>query len=377
MILSEEQELLRSTANSFVAEHCDINELRMLRDERRAPGFNAKLWIEMAALGWAGIAFPEPCGGAGLGFAELGVVLEALGRRLTVSPFLSTVLLGAPTILEGGNSAQQQEILPAVCEGRALLALASQETARHEPHWVETSARRDGSSFVLNGTKKLVVDGAAADWLVVLARTGGAAGERAGLTLFLLDPKTPGVTRKRTFLIDSRSAANIEFADVKVCAEQVLGEVDHGADILDPVLDRAAVALSAEMLGGIQEIFDRTIAYLKEREQFGVKIGSFQGLQHRAARWFCEVELTRSIVWKALHALDENSPDAPALASACKARASDVFRLSSEEGIQMHGGIGVTDEADIGFFVKRSRVSELLLGDAAFHRSRFAVMQSS
>jgi len=376
LVLTEEQELLRDAARDFVNDQCTIDSLRRLRDERDDRGFDAKLWKEMAELGWLGIPFPEELGGAGLGQAELGVVLEELGRRLVVSPFLSTVLLGGAAVLEGGTDAQKREMLPAVCQGETILALAFQETPRHAPYTVETRARLEGDGFVLDGTKTLVVDGAAADQLIVVARTSGARGERAGLTLFLVDPSSPGVTRKRTFLIDSRSAANLELEGVRVGADAVIGSVDQGADVLDPVLDRAAVALSAEMLGGIEEAFARTVAYLKEREQFGAKIGSFQGLKHRAARWFCEVELCRSIVLQALRALDEGSADASELVSTCKARASDTFRLSGEEGIQMHGGVGVTDEEDIGFFMKRARVSELLLGDASFHRNRFAELRA-
>jgi alkylation response protein AidB-like acyl-CoA dehydrogenase len=210
LVLTEEQELLRDAARDFVNDQCTIDGLRRLRDERDDRGFDAKLWKEMAELGWLGIPFPEELGGAGLGQAELGVVLEELGRRLVVSPFLSTVLLGGGALLEGGSEAQKREILPAVCEGDTILALAFQETPRHAPYAVETGARPEGDGFVLDGTKTLVVDGAAADQLIVVARTSGASGERAGLTLFLVDPSSPGVARKRTFLIDSRSAANLE-----------------------------------------------------------------------------------------------------------------------------------------------------------------------
>ena len=375
LVLTEEQELLRDSARDFVADNMRVDDLRKLRDERSGRGFDAERWKQMAELGWAGIPCPEEYAGAGLGFAELGLVLEELGRRLAVTPFLSTVVLGGGALRLGGSQAQKQELLPGICEGRTLLALAYQETPRHEPYSVETAARPDGKGYRISGRKTLVLDGADADPLIVLARTGGSPAERGGLTLFLVDAHSAGVETKRSFLIDSRSAANIELADVHVEANAVLGEVGAGAELLDPVLDLGAVALSAEMLGGIQEALDRTVAYMKEREQFGVKIGSFQGLKHRAARWFCELELTRSIVLQALRAIDAGQPNAPELASTCKARASDSFRLAGEEGIQLHGGIGVTDEEDIGFFMKRARVSELLLGDAAFHRNRFAELR--
>lgn len=372
LILTEEQELLRDTANEFVTDQFTIDDLRQLRDQEPRPGFDAKLWKEMADMGWAGIPFPESFGGAELGFAEVGVVMEELGRRLVVTPFLSTVLLGGGAILEGGSQEQQAKILPGVCSGDTILALALQEGTRHAPETVATTAAADGDGFRISGRKTLVLDGAQAHHLIVATRTSGASGERGGITLFLLDPAADGVSIERNLLIDSRSAANITFDGARVSGDAVIGTLDAGMDVLDPVLDRAAACLSAEMLGGIDESFARTVAYMKEREQFGVKIGSFQGLKHRAARWFCEVELTRSVVLKALRAVDEGSDDAAAIVSACKARASDTFHLSGNEGVQLHGGVGVTDEEDIGFFLKRARVSELLLGDSAYHRNRFA-----
>ena len=375
LILTEEQELLRDAARDYASDQCTIDQLRGLRDADNERGFDPALWKQMAELGWLGIPFPEEFGGAELGLAELGVVLEELGHPLAVTPFLSTVLLAGGAIHAGGSAEQKKRVLPALCEGGRILALAHQETPRHAPYAVETTATRDGNGFVIDGSKQLVLDGAAADELVVVARTSGAAGERQGLSLFLVDASAQGIDRKRTLLIDSRSAAEITFAGTRVAAESLIGELDRGADVLDPVLDRATAALCAEMLGGIEEAFDRTVAYLKEREQFGAVIGSFQGLKHRAARWFCEVQLSRSVVLKTLRALDEGLAQAPELVSACKARLSDTYRLSGEEGIQLHGGVGVTDEEDIGFFMKRARVSELLLGDATFHRNRFAELR--
>ena len=372
LILTEEQELLKDSARSFVADNWGVGELRKLRDVRDGPGYDADLWQQMVALGWTAIPFPESCGGLGLGYAELGVVLEELGRGLVVSPLLSSVVLGGGAVHLGGSEEQQQALLPGVCDGSRLLSLAYQETPRHDPYAVETQAVPSGDGYRLSGRKVLVLDGAAADLLVVTARTAGASGDRDGLTLFLVDPTAAGVTVKRNVLLDSRSAANVELKDVEVGADSVLGTPGQGAEILDEVFSRAAVALSADMVGGIQESFDITLEYLKVREQFGAKIGSFQGLKHRAARWFCEVELSKSIVLEALRAIDEGREERAELASACKARASDAFRLSGKEGIQMHGGMGVTDEADIGFFMKRARVSELLLGDSVFHRNHFA-----
>jgi alkylation response protein AidB-like acyl-CoA dehydrogenase len=376
LVLSDEQQLLQDTTREFVADRCSVDALRQARESRGDAGIDRGAWKEMAELGWAGITIPEEYGGAELGFAELGVVLEELGRKLVITPLVSTLVAGAGCILEGGSPEQKAEILPAVCEGDLLLALAFQETARHAPYAVSTSARADGDGFVLDGSKTLVLDGAAADRLIVVTRTSGSSGEREGLSLFLVDAKAPGLNRKPAFLIDSRTCADISFDGVRVDRSALIGSIDRGADVLDPVLDRAATAICAEMLGGTLDAFERTVQFLKDREQFGVKIGTFQGLKHRAARWFCEVELSKSIVLKTLRAHDAGDAQSAQLTSTCKARVSDTFRYSGEEGIQMHGGIGVTDEEDIGFYMKRARVSELLFGDATFHRDRFASLQS-
>lgn len=375
LVLTEEQELLRDSAQDFVTNQWDFDWLRKVRSDKDSVGYDPQIWQQIVELGWAAIPFAEDVGGLDLGYAELGVVLEEMGRKLMVSPFLSTVVLGGGALNLGGTAEQKAAVLPGVCEGSLLLALAYQETPRHDPYAVTTTATADGDGYRISGKKCLVLDGASANKLIVAARTSGSSGDRDGLTLFLLDPGTDGLTVSDGLLLDSRSAAHVSLDNVAAAATDVVGEVDGGADILDEVFANAAVAVSAEMLGGAQDAFDRTLEYLKEREQFGAKIGSFQGLKHRAARWFCEVELMRSIVMDALRAIDEGRDDARQLASVCKARASDVYRLSGQEGIQMHGGIGVTDEFDIGFYLKRARVSELLLGDSAYHRDQFAQLR--
>jgi alkylation response protein AidB-like acyl-CoA dehydrogenase len=298
-------------------------------------------------------------------------VLEELGRTLVATPFASTVLLGGAAVLLGGNDAQKKDLLPGVCAGEKILALAFQESARFDPYRIAATAEAADGGYRLSGEKRFVLDGHVADTLVVAARTS-EPGDRDGITLVLVDREASGVSVTRTLMVDSRNAALVALDGVEVEGSAVLGPVGRGADVLDPVFDRATIALSAEMLGGIQETFDRTLTYLKERKQFGVPIGSFQALKHRAAKWFCEVELTRSIVMDALRAIDEGRSDLAQIASACKARASDTYILSGEEGIQLFGGIGMTDEEEIGFFLKRARVSELTLGDASYHRERYA-----
>jgi acyl-CoA dehydrogenase len=372
LVLSEEQELLQQTAREFVRERSPVARFRKLRDERDESGFSRALWKEMAELGWVGIPFPETYGGGGMGFAELGIVLEELGRTLAPEPFPGTVLLGGMAVLLGGSDAQKQALLPGVCAGERFLALAYQEAARFDPYAIETKAQSTRGGFRLSGEKLLVLDGQVADPLVVAARTAGSPGEREGITLFLVDGNATGLKRTRLFLVDGRGAARIHLDGVEVAAEQVLGEPGRGGALLDRVLDRATIGLAAEMLGGAQEAFDRTVAYLKTREQFGQKIGSFQALKHRAATLFCEMELSRSVVMEALRAVDRDAKNLAELASAAKARISDTYHGVACEGIQMHGGIGMTDEEDIGLYLKRARVAVHTLGDAAYHRDRFA-----
>lgn len=374
LILNEEQIQLQDSAKALVADHWKVGELRKLRRET-GRGYPEALWRQAAELGWLAIPFEERYGGLGLGLADLGVILEELGRGLVVLPILSSVVLGGGALRHGGTETQKNAWLPRVCDGSAVLTLAAQETDRHDPYAVETTATPSGDGFTLSGRKVFVPDGHAADAIVVVARTSGRSTDRDGLTLFLVESASTGVAVHRNLLLDSRVAANVSLQQVRVGADAIIGTRDRGADVLDVVLAEAAVALSADMLGTIQQTFTITLDYLKVREQFGAKIGSFQGLKHRAARWFCEQELSRSIVLQALRALDARADNAQLLASACKARVSDTARLSGREGVQMHGGIGVTDEHDIGLYMKRSRVSEMLFGDAAFHRNRFAELK--
>jgi alkylation response protein AidB-like acyl-CoA dehydrogenase len=372
LALTEEQELLRNTAREFVTEHSPVKELRRLRDSNDPVGFSRELWSQMAELGWAGIVLPEEFGGAELGYAELGIVLEECGRTLAATPLLSTVLLGANALLLAGNGSQKKELLHKVAKGELVLALALQEGAHHAPYHVATSAAATRDGYKLTGKKTFVQDGHVADQLVVAARSAGKAGERDGLSLFLVPKTARGLKVTRTAMVDGRNAALVELDGVEIDKSSAIGPVGRGADVLDPVLDRATIGLCAETLGTIAEAFERTVNYLKTRKQFGVPIGSFQALKHRAAAMFTEVELSRSIVLEALRAVDEKRPDVPALASIAKARLSDTAHLVGNEAVQMYGGIGVTDEEEIGLFLKRARVAELTLGDSAYHRARFA-----
>jgi alkylation response protein AidB-like acyl-CoA dehydrogenase len=377
LVLTEEQELLRTTAADWVRQHAPVARIRKLRDARDPAGFSLELWKSMAELGWPGIVLPEEYGGLGLGYAELAVVLEQLGAGLAPEPFLGTVLLAANAILLAGSEAQKKQILPRVAVGDAILAFAHHEPgARHRLSFVKTTAEPTGDGgYRLRGTKDLVFEGPVADRLVVSARVSGAFDARDGLGLFLVDPRSPGVERRPQQLLDSRVAATVVLDGARVEADAVLGAPGGAAETLDAVVDRALVGLSAEMLGGMGRAFEMTMAYLKERQQFGVTIGSFQALKHRAARMFVEVELSRSAVMAAARALDERSRDARALAALAKARLSDAFVQIANEAVQMHGGIGMTDEHDVGLYLKRARAAEITLGDAAYHRDRYARLQ--
>ena len=377
MILNEEQNMLKDSAKSFCEENAPIGQLRKLRDEDSADGFDRDTWSQMVELGWAGIPFPEEHGGLAFGYKGLGVVTEETGRTLAASPLFATVWLGGTILNLGGSAVQKAELLPKVAAGELLLALALEESHRHNPYGVAANAVSTGDGYTISGSKKFVLDGHVADKLIVAARTSGAAGDRDGISLFLVDRDADGVAVTRTKMVDSRNAANVELSDVAVGAGALIGEAGKGADVLDPALDIARIGVSAEMLGSTQECFDRTVQYLKDREQFGVPIGSFQALKHRAANMFCEIELSKSCVLEALSALDEarDPHEVAKLASLTKAKVGETFHTVSREGIQMHGGIGMTDEFDIGFFIKRAAVTEQTFGDVNFHRNRYGELE--
>ena len=372
LVLSEEQHLLKQTAAEFISEHSPITHLRAMRDTADPIGFSKDLWKEMAELGWTGILLPEQYGGSELGMAELGVLLEECGRTLAPYPFLSTAVMGATAIALGGNEKQKSNILPGISSGEQIVAVAFQENPRFAPYAISTSARPSDDGFILSGQKAWVWDACGADQLIVAARTSGEPGDRRGISLFLVEPSCQGIAITKTQLVDSRNSARIEFDDVIINSEALVGELNEGAEILDAVYERCTTALAAELFGISQEIFERTLEYLKTREQFGTLIGTFQALKHRAADLFCEVELTHSIVLEALRAIDEDRPYRERLVSAAKARASDTASRVCREALQMHGGIGMTDEVDIGLFMKRAKAAEIALGDSSFHRNRFA-----
>ena len=376
LVLTEEQSMLRDSARGLIGDKAPVAHLRQLRDAKDATGFSRELWKSFAEMGFCGLLVPEDLGGSGLGCVEAGVVMEEIGRTLMPSPFLSTAVLAASALMRGGSAAQKSEHLPDIADGSLLAALAIDEGAKHRPLHTNMQAVRAGNGFRLQGDKAFVVDGHTADLLIVAARTAGAAGERDGLTLFLVDPKAKGVAIERTAMVDSHNAARIMFDNAEVDADHVLGEVDQGATLLEGVLDIGRGAVASEMVGLSEEVFGRTVGYLKERKQFGKAIGEFQALQHRAAQLYIEIEITRAAVLKAQQALDADVEKAASAVAVAKARAGSTATLAVQEGVQMHGGMGMTDQFDIGFFMKRARVCQELFGDSNFHADRLARMKN-
>jgi len=368
-VLSEEQSMLRDAAKSWVSGKSPVTALRKLRDSGNPDGFDRAAWREMAEMGWAGIIIPEEYGGSGLGYLTLGLVLEETGRTLTASPLVSTALAATTALLLAGSDAQKKEWLPKIAEGKAIATLAVDEGAHHAPEKIALKAAKSGSGYALSGKKSFVLDGGVADLLIVAARTNGKAGDKTGITLFLVAGNAKGLTREKLKSVASRGVANLTFDNVEGA---VLGSADNGFDVLDATLDRARAGLAAEMLGSATQAFETTLDYLKTRVQFGQVIGTFQALQHRAAKMFTDLELTRSCVEAALSAIDRNANDIPALCSLAKAKASDLAHLVSNEMVQMHGGIGMTDAHDAGLYLKRARAAEASFGGSSYHRDRYA-----
>lgn len=375
LVLTEDQELIATTAREFVEANSPVARFRALRDADDPLGYSPALLREMAGLGWLGIPFDEKEGGAGLGLAELVLVVEALGRRLAPEPFVGGLALGGFALALGAGPALRGAWLPGVIAGEKVVALAHQEPgSRYDLAKVATRAERVGAGFVLNGAKSQVLDAVGADAIIVPARTSGAEGDRDGLTLFLVPKSAGGLEVERQIRVDHRNAARVRLEHVACDAAGVVGEVGGGHALLERVVDRATVVLAAEMLGGMAEVFERTVEYLKTRQQFGVPIGSFQALQHRAARVYMEIELARSSVMAAARAVDAGDAEAPKLVSLAKARCSSAYVLAANEAVQIYGGVGMTDEYDIGFHLKRARAAELTFGDAAYHRARWATL---
>ena len=374
LVINEEQQMLKESAEGFLAEYAPVSELRRLRDAGSEQGYSDQLWRQMAEMGWAAILVPEAYGGLEFGHLGMGQIMEQTGRTLTASPLFSTAILGVTAINLCASEEQKAELLPAIASGGLTTALAVDETAHHAPSQISMAATPNGEGYILDGSKCFVAEGSNADKLIVAARCSGKPGDRAGISLFLVDSAASGVEIERTEMVDCRNYATIRFNQVEVDSSALLGEEGAGYEPLSATLDVGNTYLAAELLGTAQQTFDTTLQYLKERKQFGVLIGSFQALQHRAAHWWSEIELCKSIVLKALQGLDNNDEKTPLLVSAAKAKLCEVSELATNEAIQMHGGIGMTDEYDIGFYIKRARPAATLFGDYSYHGDRFALL---
>ena len=370
MTLTDDQRMLADSVAPFMADEGAIkHQLRHWRDIRCKDGFGHGLWKQFAELGLTGILIPETQGGAGLGLVEAGVVLEEVGRNLTPSPFLTTALV-AVRALEG--SAQAERWFPGIAAGDTVAALAIDEGKGHDPSRITMAARRSGNGFSLSGNKQFVVHGASADLIIVAARTAGAPGETDGLTLFAVEREAKGLTLENVALVDSSKAARLSFDAVEVDGDAVIGEIDGGWAPLSRALDAGRAGVSAELVGVASGAAALTFDYLKQRSQFGRLIGEYQALQHRAAHLYSEIEIARAAALKAAQLLDAGDARGALMVSVAKAKAGRVAALSVQEGVQMHGGIGMTDEHDIGLYMKREAVLAELFGSPRFHAGEVA-----
>lgn len=377
LVYNEEQRMLVDTAREFLASRSPVSAQRELRDNSSELGFDPELWSEMLELGWGAIPFPESLGGLEFGYKGMGAVFEEVGRHLSPSPMLSSIVLSGTILQLAGSAAQQAEWLTALLSGEKRLALAVEEGARHAPSSIGIKAEASGdgyrtSGFRLSGDKVMVFDGLEADGWIVAARTSGERDDAKGISLFLLTPDMDGISVKKQSLIDSRNVARLSLDNVEIPVANLIGDANNGYAVLEKALDLGRLCLSAEMMGAAESLFAMTIEYLKTRVQFDVPIGSFQALQHRASWMFVELQLARSTLMAAMNAVDSGAEDMEAKISLAKWKIGQMADKVSGETVQMHGGIGVTDELDVGLFLKRIRVAQASLGDADYHLNRYS-----
>ena len=371
LVINEEQNMLKSSAKELLDLKSPISLMRELRDDNYNQ-FDPDLWKEMVEMGWTALTVPEEYNGLNFGYVGLGQVIEEMGKKLTVSPMISTVLISTTIVGFSKNEVLKSKLFDEIMSGKKLCTLAHEESSHHNPNIDLSIISNNNEKFILNGKKRFVIDGTISDYLIVSANSES----NGSLELVIIDSKSKGITFNNKVHMDSKIYSDISFNNVEFSKDNFLSTENDGKKILRKVLDIACVGLAAEMLGNIQQAFDMTIQYLKEREQFGVKIGSFQALQHRSAIMFGEIELCKSIVLKALQAIDSGDENLPELASLAKSKLGLTSKLVTNEAVQMHGGIGVTDDADIGFFLKRVRVSQRIFGDSNYHLDRVAKFNS-
>jgi acyl-CoA dehydrogenase len=367
LVINEEQQMLKSSTKEFLDLKSPLSLVREMRDNNYNQ-FSSELWTEMVEMGWTALTIPEKYNGLNFGYVGLGQVLEEMGRKLTVSPIISTVLTSTSLISLSKNGVLKNMLFQEIMNGNKLCTLAHEEGSHHSPNIEISIVSKKDDVLVLNGKKRFVIDGSISDYFIVSANHES----EKNVDLILVDSKSEGISFNNKVHMDSRIYSDISFDNVKIENDNFLSSNGDGFEILEKTLDIARIGLAAEMLGNVQQAFEMTMQYLKEREQFGVKIGSFQSLQHRSALMFGEIELCKSIVLKALQAIDSDDEKLPELASLAKAKLGQVSKLVTNEAVQMHGGIGVTDDADIGFFLKRTRVTQRTFGDSNFHLDRVA-----
>ena len=369
---TDDQAMLADSATSFMAEEGNITkQLRHWRDRDCKDGFGHGLWKQMAEMGFTGMLLDEDDGGLGMGHVEAGIVLEEIGRNLTPSPFLTSSVLAA-TALKHGSADLTARYLPGLIEGESVFAVAIDETAKHRPSRIATKAEKSGNGVKLSGSKSFVIQGASSDMIVVAARTSGADDDEDGITLFAVPKDAAGTEQEPLRLVDSSMASHITFDGVELDGDAVIGEGDGGRDVLNAMLTAGRLGAAAEGVGVARGAMDMTIDYLKQRKQFGQLIGEFQALQHRASHLYSEVEIARAVVIKAQQLADAGAQSADLMTSVAKAKVAKAAGLAVREGVQMHGGIGMTDEYDIGLYMKRDRALGEFLGDAYFHAGRVA-----
>ncbi len=369
---TEDQAMLADTARQFMADEGNIaKQLRHYRDINCKDGFGHGLWKQFAELGFTGILVADADGGLGMGHVEAGIVLEEVGRNLTPSPFLTSSVMAA-TALGQASDELKGRYLPGLLAGDSVFAVAIDEGPKHRPERIACRAERAGNGFKLSGAKSFVVQGGSADMLVVAARTAGSDEDDAGITLFAVPKDAAGLSLENARLVDSSQAAHVKLDGVQLDADAVIGEVDGGREVLNRVIRAGRVGAAAESVGVAQGSFDMTTTYLKQRKQFGKLIGEFQALQHRAAHLYSELEIARATVIKAQQLLDAGSEKADLMVSVAKAKAGKAAGLAVKEGVQMHGGIGMTDEYDIGLYMKRDRALAEFMGDLYYHADRVA-----
>jgi alkylation response protein AidB-like acyl-CoA dehydrogenase len=369
---TEDQAMLADTARGFLADEGNIaKQLRHFRDINCKDGFGHALWKQFAEMGLTGMLVGEADGGLGMGHVEAGIVLEEIGRNLTPSPFLTSSVMAA-TALGGASADLKGRYLPGLIAGDSVFAVAIDEGPKHRPERIATRATRSGNGFKLSGSKAFVVQGGSADMLVVAARTAGDDSDNDGITLFAVPKDAAGMSLDVVRLVDSAQAAHVKLDNVQLDADAVIGEVDGGRELLNRVLNAGRIGAAAESVGVAMGSFEMTTTYLKQRKQFGQLIGEFQALQHRAAHLYSELEIARAAVIKAQQLLDGGSDKAELMVSVAKAKAGKAASLAVKEGVQMHGGIGMTDEYDIGLYMKRDRALAEFMGDMYYHAERVA-----